>query len=279
MIAHSSGFLCFSFDKIFASNKILITLYSIRLPACEPLSAHLGALRGQHWRNMRDKLTSAFTPSQMKILFPLLLECGIELQRHLSKVINEKQAKSIEIYEIIACHASNITASIAFGIDFDCLADPNHPFRNATRQIFEINTKNILRFFGWFFQQTLLKWSGLRFVDHAAEEYFLKLITETLEMREKNSIVRKDFFQFLIETEQKSLTIEQVAGHAFAFLLAGVETTSFTTLYCLYEIAKQPDIQRKVNDEIDHVMAQYNGQLTYDSINKLKYLDCCLDGM
>lgn len=52
-----------------------------------------------------------------------------------------------------------------------------------------------------------------------------------------------------------------------------------TMSFCLYEIAKNADIQQKVHEEIDEVLAKYNGQLTYDAINELKYLDCCIDGM
>lgn len=48
-------------------------------------------------------------------------------------------------------------------------------------------------------QPTLLKWSGLRFVDRDVEECFVDLVAETLEMREKNNIVREDFLQLLLE--------------------------------------------------------------------------------
>jgi cytochrome P450 family 6 len=45
--------------------------------------------------------------------------------------------------------------------------------------------------------------------------------------------------------------------------------------YCLYELAKHQDIQRKVQKEIDEVLK--SGKLTYESINSLKYLECCID--
>lgn len=48
--------------------------------------------------------------------------------------------------------------------------------------------------------------------------------------------------------------------------------------YFLLEIAKNLEIQQKVHEEIDRVLAQHNGELTYDSLNDLKYLECCIDG-
>lgn len=62
-------------------------------------------------------------------------------------------------------------------------------------------------------------------------------------------------------------------------ILAGYETSSATMSFCLYEIARHPDIQRKVHEEIDRVLAEQGGELTYDSLNDLKYLQCCIDGL
>lgn len=48
--------------------------------------------------------------------------------------------------------------------------------------------------------------------------------------------------------------------------------------FCLYELAKNAEIQRKVHEEIDRITEKYNGQLTYDAVNDMKYLETCIDG-
>lgn len=270
----------------------------------EPLSAHLGALRGEQWREMRAKLTPAFAPNKIKMIFSVLTDCSVQLQKHLSKMVNANldidNNESIELNKMMVCLSANMVASIAFGLDVDCLAEPNHPFRNATRRVFQNSFKNTLRFLGAFFQPTLLKWSGLRFIDSEAENFLFNLVAKTLEMRGKNNISREDFFQLLIQlrnsdgtdaldgnewktittnNKQKSLTVEQMAAQTFIFCSGGFERIAFTTSYCLYEIAKHPDIQQKIHAEIDRTMAKHNGKLTYESINELKYLECCIDGL
>lgn len=49
--------------------------------------------------------------------------------------------------------------------------------------------------------------------------------------------------------------------------------------YCLYELAKNPKIQQKVHAEIDRVLeaAGPDGVVTYEMMNDLKYLECCID--
>lgn len=48
-----------------------------------------------------------------------------------------------------------------------------------------------------------------------------------------------------------------------------------STLFCFAELAKNPDIQQKVQKEIDEVLN--SRELTYETLNDLKYLECCID--
>lgn len=75
-----------------------------------------------------------------------------------------------------------------------------------------------------------------------------------------------------------TLTYEEMAAQVWVFLLAGLETSSTTISFCLYELAKNQDIQQKVHEEIDQVFKKYNNEINYDSLQELKYLECCVDG-
>jgi cytochrome P450 len=56
------------------------------------------------------------------------------------------------------------------------------------------------------------------------------------------------------------------------FVFAGSETTSNALCRTLYELARHEDVQNKLREELDGVNATA-GQLDYDRINDLKYLD------
>lgn len=124
------------------------------------------------------------------------------------------------------------------------------------------------------------------------------MVKQNLEYRERNSISRKDFFQLLIQLRntgtvqlddewetviktdesQKSMSLIELAAQAIVFFGAGIETTSSTLSFVMHELAVNPDIQQRVHDEIDAVLEKYQGQLTYDSISEMKYLESCIDG-
>lgn len=48
--------------------------------------------------------------------------------------------------------------------------------------------------------------------------------------------------------------------------------------FVLHELAINPDVQHRVHVEIDTVLEKHNGQITYDSISEMKYLEACFDG-
>ena len=130
------------------------------------------------------------------------------------------------------------------------------------------------------------------------EDFMKSVVSQNLEYREKNNISRKDFFQLLIQLRNtgnvslddewetplvyknggKSLSVDEVTAQAFIFFAAGFETSSSTLSYCMYELAKNPEIQQKAHAEIDEVLKKHDGRITYESISDMKYLECCLDG-
>lgn len=69
-----------------------------------------------------------------------------------------------------------------------------------------------------------------------------------------------------------------MAAQSWVFFIAGFETSSSTLSFCLYELARNPDVQKKVQQEIDQVKEKHNGQLTYDAVHDMKYLEWCIDG-
>jgi cytochrome P450 family 6 len=62
------------------------------------------------------------------------------------------------------------------------------------------------------------------------------------------------------------------------FLAAGYETSGTTLSYALYELALHPDIQSRLREEIKQVLGKHHGQLTYEGIHEMSYLDMVVSG-
>ena len=69
----------------------------------------------------------------------------------------------------------------------------------------------------------------------------------------------KDILQLMIEAtveddssnESRKLTNEEIVGHSITFMLAGYETTANALSYVSYLLALNPQIQEKLQEEID----------------------------
>jgi cytochrome P450 family 6 len=74
------------------------------------------------------------------------------------------------------------------------------------------------------------------------------------------------------------VTMDVIAAQAFVFFVAGFETSSTTMMFCLYEMALHPDMQERLQAEIDSVTQQHDGNITYESILGMQYLDKVVSG-
>jgi cytochrome P450 family 6 len=67
-------------------------------------------------------------------------------------------------------------------------------------------------------------------------------------------------------------------AQAFEFLIAGYETSATTLSFALYKLALHPEIQHRLRAEILQVLNKHNGELTYDGIQEMSYLDRVVSG-
>ena len=80
------------------------------------------------------------------------------------------------------------------------------------------------------------------------------------------------------ELQRMKISEKQMAAQVFVFFIAGFETTSSTTAFTLYELAKKPDVQDKVIEELTEVLKKHNGKVTYETIMDLPYMEMAVQG-
>jgi len=147
-----------------------------------------------------------------------------------------------------------------------------------------------------FWHYRVLEATGISGLPKRLRDSLINIVKVTFEHREKNQEIRKDFMQLLMQlrntgkvgedgdwsaghgTADKTLTIEQCAAQVFVFLVAGFETSASTSSFCLYELAKNPQLMEQLVAEIDRELEKTNGEVTYESIKEMKFLEDCIAG-
>lgn len=74
------------------------------------------------------------------------------------------------------------------------------------------------------------------------------------------------------------VTDDDITAQALLFFFAGFETASVALSFLGYELAVNPDVQKRLQEEIDQVIEEEKG-VTYEGImQKMKYLDMVVNG-
>ncbi|KAH8394682.1 hypothetical protein KR222_001678, partial [Zaprionus bogoriensis] len=252
----------------------------------DPLTGHLFNLDGKRWREMRQKLSPTFTSGKMKFMFPTVIKVSEEFMKVMFEEIPAKSGGAIiEIKDLMARFTTDVIGTCAFGIECNTLRNPNTDFRKMGSKVFtDLRHGAILTIFQISFPKLARK-LRMRMTTDDVHEFFMGLVEETIAYREREKIKRNDFMEMLIELKQKGsftmdngevvkgLDIGELAAQVFVFFLAGFETSSSTMSYSLYELAQHTDIQERLREEIESVLQEHDGKLTYESIKAMRYLD------
>ncbi|KAF0763372.1 putative cytochrome P450 6a13 [Aphis craccivora] len=245
-----------------------------------PLSNNLLFMKNPQWRIMRNKLTPAFTPAKLKLMYGQIKECGDKLIKNINKYL-KKKTNEIEIRDVIGKYSIDIVSVCIFGFE---LTDKDTAFHECGKLMFTPTLKTL---FGQMILMTdLTLFNIVRLKDFPREvtDFFHTTIKDTITYREENKIIRNDFLQVLMKArrdlvlntnlpDHEKFTETQIIANAFGIFTAGFETVSSTICYCLYELALNKDIQDRVRQEVQLKLSNNDGKINKEFLLDLHYLD------
>ncbi|GFS12211.1 cytochrome P450 [Elysia marginata] len=186
----------------------------------------------------------------------------------------------------IILKSSDVILKCAMSYETNCqLPGNNHPYVNAVGVLSDIMLK---RFFEpWFHNEFLfsLTPSGRKFFKqcdyvHQIAEEIIKERTKELQHQVRESSERSrrcmDFLDTLLTAKDEKgegLTMREIRDEVDTFLFEGHDTTSSAISWALYSIAEHPEIQQRVQDELDGVLDQAgHTDVLWEDLTKLPYM-------
>ncbi|XP_072031237.1 cytochrome P450 3A24-like [Amphiura filiformis] len=262
------------------------------------LSDSLLSVSGEPWKRARSYVSPTFSGSKMKQMIPTINSSCDVLMEILDQ--KHKDGESFETKEVFGRYVLDNVASCAFGIKADCQRNPDDLFLKNSKLIFKTSMTRPGMLIRMFIPSLspVCDYLGLDIFPREALDFFANIVKQAMELRKdegNTSNKRKDFLQLMLdaaetggdETEVKAgdgevtngvvkkkipLTQDELMGQCIVFFFAGYETVSTTLSLVSYALAAHPEVQRKVQDEIDEMVPD-DKPVGYDEVFKMEYLD------
>jgi cytochrome P450 family 9 len=262
-------------------------------------------MKGQKWKNMRSMLSPVFTSSKLRMMFNVLSDNAIDFTSYFKDEFEKNDRVFVETKDKFSRFTINGIARSVFSMDADFLRRDTdnlcYDLRRAMRiDIFTHPKIFILNFFPKLYEKL-----GMRLFNKRVVDFTKSISIDAIKYREDNNIVVKDVLQLLMDAKKGQLkqeegapeeegyfsahreyfaknkniknhvwTDDEIISQGFVFFFAGFETTTNLLQMCAYELAKNPDIQDQLIEEIDAVRESLNGEpVTYEIINQMKLIE------
>ncbi|XP_059752927.1 cytochrome P450 3A24-like isoform X1 [Balaenoptera ricei] len=238
----------------------------------------------EQWKRIRTLLSPAFTSGKLKEMFPIISQIGDMLVRNLKK--EAEKGKPISMKDFFGAYSMDVITGIAFGVNIDSLNNPQDPFVEYSKKILKFNLLSplLLSIVFFPFLTPVLEALNITLFPKSSLNFLTKSVKRIKESRLKDKQThRVDFLQLMINSQNsketdthKVLSDTELMAQSIIFIFAGYETTSNSLSFIIYELATHPDVQQKLQEEIDATFPN-KAPPTYEALVQMEYLDMVLN--
>ncbi|KAK2502976.1 hypothetical protein MC885_018043 [Smutsia gigantea] len=244
------------------------------------MKSAITASEDEEWKRIRALLSPTFTSGKLKEMFPIIGQYGDVLVRNLRK--EAEKSTPVTMKDIFGAYSMDVITSTSFGVNVDSLNNPQDPFvENAKKLLrFDFLDPLFLSIILFPFLTPVFEVFGITLFPPKITDFFAKSVKRIKESRLKDTQKhRVDLLQLMINSQNskemdghKALTDMELVAQSIIFIFAGYETTSSVLSFIMYLLATHPDVQQKLQEEIDATFP--NKTLpTYDALVQMEYLD------
>ncbi|XP_077552703.1 cytochrome P450 3A24-like isoform X1 [Haemaphysalis longicornis] len=262
------------------------------LPAPVHPDALLFTAPGSRFKSLRRTVGPAFTASKLSQAYRVFQTSSDTMADSIAKI--SSSGRPVNVMLMMRRYALEATMKAGFGIDMGVLTAPT----GGPLDLLTEAAVCLLQSLGldgialvancvpelqwlWLWLVTMTGWLSDSFV--VMLQAFMKPIVE--QRRHNISGKQADLLQLLLDKEDVGgsnkrqgdlrLSPREVLINACVYLFAGLDGTAHAIAAALYLLAQHPDIQKRLREHV-RATSGTTGNLSFDAIGQLKYLDMVL---
>uniref|UniRef100_A0A7N5ZYV0 Cytochrome P450 3A n=1 Tax=Anabas testudineus TaxID=64144 RepID=A0A7N5ZYV0_ANATE len=241
-----------------------------------PLYDAVSIAEDDQWKRIRSVLSPSFTSGRLKevcvLSHALCLLCYLLYD------------EPLELKEFFGPYSMDVVTSTAFSVDIDSLNNPSDPFVANIKKMLKFDFFNplflLVAFFPFF--GPLLEKMEFSFFPASVTDFFYAALQKIKTNRETNrKLSRVDFLQLMIDSQkdnevEKGLNDHEILSQAMIFIFAGYETSSSALTFLSYNLATNPDVMKRLQQEIDSTFPN-KAPVEYQALMQMEYLDSVIN--
>ncbi|XP_023932852.1 cytochrome P450 10 [Lingula anatina] len=239
----------------------------------------LGMGDGKQWHDRR-------TTTQKKMLRPQAVQLYLSMQSqvtdefvaYLRRMAEEKT--ELDIQEELVQYVMESIGNVCFNMRLNVLGAKlphdakERMFIQKNEEFFALLADSLysLQLYKWFPTPLYARFEDLyTFILQFSADLIEKSLAKDAELRATEDSPQ----HFITDLVKDGESIENASDSATTLFMAGVESTSNTLAFLMYNLACNPDKQDKLRAEVTRVLPR-DGHMTPEHLNRLPYMKACL---
>lgn len=232
---------------------------------------------GDTWRRQRPIVMSAFANKHLKNFFPTMTMINGRFLKKLQKVAHTQEA--VDVQSELMRFTVDVTTLLSFNYDINTIENDGDVIQEHLDKIFPKIQERMFapipywRYFKLPSDRRLDK--ALAAIDTAVDG-FIQEARQRLEQSPSRQQSPNNFLEAFITAEGEDgtqFTDAEIKANVVTLLLAGEDTTANTMSWMMHFMLEHPEVQQKMQAEVDEL---WNGGTTFtevEDLQKLKYIE------
>lgn len=245
-------------------------------------SLNLFFARYPYWREIRAKLVPVFSSGKLKHMFPLIQQVGENLEVFLNKqpercVHNLADVSNHYVIDVLSCTILGITSN--------CIENSKTDLLDKVLKLVEFRAKRAWDMLLIFYAPKLNPVMRPKVFDASVEQFLKRSIIQIMAERESSGVPRHDLIDAFLKIKHEAAAkgddvgqcVQGLIAQTCILIFAAFDSSIRSISLSLLEVAKDEAIQQRLREEILQALVEGNGEISYERLNKMEYLDMVLN--
>uniref|UniRef100_A0A2A4JGQ9 Cytochrome P450 n=1 Tax=Heliothis virescens TaxID=7102 RepID=A0A2A4JGQ9_HELVI len=238
------------------------------------------------WRPRRKMLAPTFSPKNLNSFVNVFSDQSSSMVEQLRSVAGQG---AFSIWKYLTAYTMDSVCETALGIKMNSQLQPDQPFLHAFENCCRLDAKRICQ--PWLYNDKVYRffctndselhayskeliWNFMnKIISTKGEELKKQKMDQDISATKKESW--KTFLELLMESsvEYNNVTLRE---ETLVIVLAGTDTSAVGSAFTTVMMAKYPDVQDKVYQELQDVFGDSDRPVTPEDLPRLKYLEAVI---